>query len=123
VALMARLRYRRPSWLIPCVVLLLSFGILTVLAGSVPSIAAQNDGRESLRLSGCGIDGALDLFPGQTGTIDGLRGGPEGCLVSDHAGFRYVGCLIVSEPPKPGPIPITRSLNRAVPENACERMS
>lgn len=52
-----------------------------------------NDSNHDVRLSGCSIDDALDLGPGQVGTIDPANDGQR-CSVFDE-NYRYVGCLTV----------------------------
>jgi hypothetical protein len=45
-------------------------GLFIVDAASTSSVRVQNESAEPLRLSGCSIDDALDLTPGDAGSVD-----------------------------------------------------
>jgi hypothetical protein len=94
-------------------------GLIIIAAALTTSIPVRNDGTEPLRLSGCSIDGALDLFPDAAGSVDVIGGGKEGCSVYNGDSYRYIGCLTLPAP-HVGQVLIRQSLNLKISEWACE---
>ena len=94
--------------------------VVTYQVTHTTSVTVLNDGREITRLSGCQIDDALDLNPGETAPLDVDSHGRTGCNV--FVGGKYQGCLIVdTRAPRPQqPIRIQASVDREVKQSECE---
>ncbi|MCU1668887.1 MAG: hypothetical protein JWP40_1814 [Blastococcus sp.] len=100
---------------------LLIVGLFIVDAASTSSVRVQNESAEPLRLSGCSIDDALDLTPGDAGSVDVIAGGKEGCSVFDRDGSRYLGCLTLPTP-HAGLVLIRQSLKPDITIQLCEKI-
>lgn len=93
--------------------------LTTTLTGcGMQSVQITNDTHHSIRLSGCTIDDALDLLPGQSASVDASNH-RQGCSVYD-ADYRYVGCLAITSG-QPTPLGVYAHLNRDRTDSDCQQ--
>jgi hypothetical protein len=103
----------------------ISLAVVNLYLINSDHVSFVNDGTRTVRLSGCEIDDALDLAPGQVSSEHDFAT-TEGCMVydTDASGSPFIGCVVIRlESPHTRVVRVMQLLSRQTSQRACDAIS